>query len=421
MRIGILQFPGSNCERETILAVQRAGMQATPCLWNESHDKIKSCDGYIIVGGFSYEDRCRAGLIASLDPVMQIIEEENKLCKPILGICNGTQILIERGIIPGLTNNKIAIALNTNKRIKDGRILGTGFYNNWIYLETTKIFPNNAFTRYFTPNKPIHIPTAHAEGRFILAKGLFEQLEKHNVAMLQYCNEEGGISAEFPINPNGSENNLAAISNPQGNVMAIMPHPERTTNGDLIFNSMRDYIKEKNHLIVPPLSFDIEPYKITTYQKKTNTLELIVDSIITDNTAMSLKQALKNLNLNVNVRRQTHWEIKHHSDDHKQLSSSLIKSNELFNPNKERLTSHDDLPKTNTISFLVRDKENLIGQKKHKILTNHFQLEAIDKITQGTLWHITVEKNHDIQEISDIIINKHILFNPYAHECYIYR
>ena len=111
MKIGILQFPGSNCERETILAVERAGMHALPCLWNDALEKISSCDGYILVGGFAYEDRCRSGIIASLDPVMNIIKEQEKLGKPILGICNGAQILIESGLVPGVKENKVAIAL----------------------------------------------------------------------------------------------------------------------------------------------------------------------------------------------------------------------------------------------------------------------------------------------------------------------
>src|SRR5579872_7303913 len=100
--IAIIQFPGSNCERETMLAVRRAGMTPVEFLWNESPLKLREMHGYIIVGGFSYEDRSRAGIIAALDPIMQELAAQSELGKPILGICNGAQVLVETGLVPGL-------------------------------------------------------------------------------------------------------------------------------------------------------------------------------------------------------------------------------------------------------------------------------------------------------------------------------
>ena len=116
-KIGIVQFPGSNTERETFMACRRAGMEPIEVLWNCSNDILGTMDGYIIVGGFSYEDRSRAGVIAALDPIMQQIEIESNKGKPILGICNGAQILVESGLVPGLKNNVSGIALTDNKRI----------------------------------------------------------------------------------------------------------------------------------------------------------------------------------------------------------------------------------------------------------------------------------------------------------------
>ncbi len=95
IRIGLILFPGSNCERETALAVKRAKMEPVEFLWNESLDKLRDFQGYILIGGFSYEDRSRAGIIAALNPVMQEIKTQSEKGKPILGICNGAQILVE--------------------------------------------------------------------------------------------------------------------------------------------------------------------------------------------------------------------------------------------------------------------------------------------------------------------------------------
>src|SRR5437870_1035688 len=132
MRIGIIQFPGSNCERETMLAIKRAEMEPVEFLWNESRDKLREMDGYVIVGGFSYEDRGRAGIIAALDPVMQEIKAQSEKGKPILGICNGAQILVETGLVPGLADDVVGMALTDNKRMRDGIVLGTGYYNAWV-------------------------------------------------------------------------------------------------------------------------------------------------------------------------------------------------------------------------------------------------------------------------------------------------
>ena len=100
--IAIVQFPGSNTERETFMACRRSGLNPIEFLWNETHEKLTKCAGYIIIGGFSYEDRSRAGVIASLDPIINVIKAESEKGKPVLGICNGAQILIESGLVLSL-------------------------------------------------------------------------------------------------------------------------------------------------------------------------------------------------------------------------------------------------------------------------------------------------------------------------------
>ena len=407
MNIAIIQFPGSNCERETILAVRRAGMEPVPFLWNEPQEKLKNCDGCIIIGGFSYEDRGRAGIIASLDPIMKVVQQISAQGKPVLGICNGAQILVESGLVPGIVGYQVGMALTMNKRI--------AYYNDWIYVKPTEQQTHSAFLRFLDPEQPIHIPAAHAEGRFVLAERLLDKLRSKDVGMLQYCDNKGQTKHEFPINPNGSEYNLAAVCNIAGNVMAIMPHPERTTNGDAIFNSMREYIAEQQYPPSAPLFFDVPKPEVIDYQPADNTLQLIVELIITDNAAVSMQKALQSLGLNVSIKRQIHWEIKCQGEA-QQLQEDVIKSFELFNHNKEKLITEQDLPE-NTSSFLVRDKDNLIGKHKYEVLTKSFAIKNITEIKQGVLWHITAQDQNDI----NILLDKHILFNPFAHKCYSYN
>lgn len=120
MKIAIIQFPGSNCERETSRAIKRAGMEPVEVLWNVDVSELSQYSGFVIVGGFSYEDRSRAGIIAALDPIMDVLAEHSALGKPILGICNGAQILVEKGLVPGLKNRQLGAALAENIRVQNG-------------------------------------------------------------------------------------------------------------------------------------------------------------------------------------------------------------------------------------------------------------------------------------------------------------
>src|SRR3990167_2774695 len=255
MKIAIIQFPGSNCERETAMAVKRAGMEPISFLWNEKPDKLREMDGYIIVGGFSYEDRSRAGIIAALDPLMLSVKAESEKGKPVLGICNGAQILVETGLVPGLENNKVAMALTENKRIANNKILGTGYYNAWVTMRLSDEYQRNAFTRHLTAKAIVNVPIAHGEGRFVMTDALLQEVKIQGLNVFQYCDAEGQIDEHFPVNPNGSIDNIAAISNKNGNVMGIMPRPERTPNGDAIFTSMREYIASGVKLKSVPLHY----------------------------------------------------------------------------------------------------------------------------------------------------------------------
>jgi phosphoribosylformylglycinamidine synthase I len=415
MRIGIIQFPGSNCERETILAVKRAQMEAVEFLWNEPVEKLTAFDGYIIVGGFSYEDRSRSGAIAALDPIMKVIRQESDNGKPVLGICNGAQILVETGLVPGIANHQVGMALAENKRVSDGQVLGTGYYNAWVNLRLTDDFQYNAFTRYLSPQDILTIPIAHGEGRFVIPPGLLTEMQTQGLGLFQYCDANGNIIDKFPVNPNGSICNLAAVSNQAGNVMAMMPHPERTNNGDPIFQSMREYIASGHKQNVAPLHYQPRHEAISAFKTDAQTRELIVELMITDNHAMSVENALRRKNIPTQIRRQIHWEI---ACDSPAAHEEVIASGVLFNERKEILLEPAALKNKKHISFLVRPKEDLVGQQKKQMLEHHYGIRGIRSIRHGVLWNVAGE---DTQQLADHVINSHILYNPYAHDCYYYR
>ncbi len=416
MQIGIIQFPGSNCERETMLAVKRAGMQPVEFLWNESHEKLREMAGYIIVGGFSYEDRSRAGIIAALDPVMKEIAAQSETGKPILGICNGAQVLVETGLVPGLENNKTAMVLTENKRIAHGKILGTGYYNAWIHMRLSDQYQRNAFTRHLRQKNILHVPVAHGEGRFVMSDALFAEVQHQGLNVFQYCDAAGNIIDSFPVNPNGSMHNIAAISNKAGNVMAMMPHPERTPNGDMLFLSMRDYIADARMQKTDPLYYYPRRSKLQTYQKPAHHHECIIELMITDNQALTVQNTLRQLGFPVTVKRQVHWEIQ---CDNETVLRNIKKSGVLYNPRKESDNTISQQPAQTTFSFLVRAKEDLLGQQKLQTLRDHFSVEGVQDIQHGVIWQFTAE-NTNMADLMDHVLQTNIISNPYAHECYQY-
>ena len=414
IHIAIIQFPGSNTERETLMACRRVGLNPIEFLWNEPTEKLSEFYGYVIVGGFAYEDRSRAGVIAALDPIMKQIRLEAEKGKPVLGICNGAQILVESGLVPGLKNYRVGIALTDNKRVQGGHVIGVGYYNTWANLKMSAPSNRCAFTRHLNSGEWIKIPLAHGEGRFIIPNVLLEKMISNNQTVYRYCDDNGKIVDEFPTNPNGSMYNLAAVCNPAGNIMAMMPHPERTEKGDVVFSSMKEFIENENPVSDHNLSFDRPHYEMTDYKANSNATEWIIDMIITDNEASSVRNALDHLGHNVSITRQTHWEISM-DGDRESILKKIDATGELYNSNKEFISQPKDSEK-NT-SFLVRQKEDMLGRAKYESLKERFEIDGITDLKRGVIWNVTVNSGSFDTVLNDIL-GTHILFNPLSHECY---
>lgn len=412
--IAIIQFPGSNTERETLMACRRVGLNHVEFLWNEPAESLSDFDGYVIVGGFSYEDRSRAGVIAALDPIMKQIKVEAEKGKPVLGICNGAQILVESGLVPGLEDGRVGVALTDNKRVKSGHVVGVGYYNTWANLKMS-VEPNrSAFTRHLNRGDFINIPLAHGEGRFIIPDELLEKMIANDQTVYRYCNDVGDVVDEFPTNPNGSMHNLAAVCNPQGNVMAMMPHPERTENGDAIFSSMKEFIENGNPQTDHTLSFDRPHYDVESYSPNPDATEWVIDMIITDNEAASVNNALDHLGHDVTITRKTHWEIST-DGDRDDILKKIDMTGELYNSNKEFISEIN--PAENAASFLVRQKEDMHGRAKFESLTERFEIGELTELKRGVIWNVSVNSGN-IEAILKDILNTHILYNPLSHECY---
>jgi phosphoribosylformylglycinamidine synthase len=220
-KVAIIQFPGVNCEYETADAVRAAGLEADLLRWNEDPGLLEDSLAVVVPGGFSYQDRIRAGVVAAKDRIMDKLSELAAAGHPILGICNGAQVLVEAGFIPGIHWERVDLALAPN--IMEDR---EGYYCTWIHLRNENT--SCVWTSTFEPDEVIPVPIAHAEGRFTTDdESVLEAIRKGGQAALVYCTSAGKIDQSFPVNPNGSAHNLAGVCNPEGNVLAMMPHPER--------------------------------------------------------------------------------------------------------------------------------------------------------------------------------------------------
>ena len=438
-KVAVLQFPGINSEYETLRALWDAQIEAEFFRWNQPAADLAAYDGYVIPGGFAYEDRGRSGLIASMDPIMLEISRQADSGKPVLGICNGAQILVETGLIPGGANHELLLCLARNKRVKDGRLLGVGFYNENVNVRCEE--PRRcAFTLAYEGGEIEKVPVAHGEGRFTTTiPGLLEKLQENRQIIFRYCTKDGQIDSNFPSNPNGAMDNAAAICNPRGNVLAIMPHPERAPLAPMpkIFTSMRLYMEARAansayelEAAAPPLSFHDQKPPLKPYSHQPQTIELYVQLKITDNEAQTLENTLRQHGFDVTLRKWTHYEISHAPNlDQKTLADELIASGELLNLNKESVLPVLDPSAQPSISFLknqsaryflVRDFEDSAGVGK----TTKLRTLLGDKITQvhqGWFWEVSgltegeLKKDRRVSDSSQADIEKLLATNIFAN------
>jgi phosphoribosylformylglycinamidine synthase len=224
-KVIVIQFPGVNCEYETVLALESVGLDAEILRWNASVETLKNAAAIVLPGGFSYQDRIRAGVVAAKDRIMDTVFESAQRGVPVMGICNGAQILVEAGVVPGFETGAIDVALAPN-RMPDR----SGYYCNWVRLKKGPAV--SVFTDFFDGLDDdfgtVPVPLAHAEGRFVTSsKGAASKLESSRGVAVLYASAEGSTAERFPDNPNGSFLAIAGVTNPGGNVLALMPHPER--------------------------------------------------------------------------------------------------------------------------------------------------------------------------------------------------
>jgi len=223
MKSSVIVFPGSNCDRDIAVALEKFQIKNQMIWHNEV--SLPETDLIVLPGGFSYGDYLRTGCIASKSKIITEVIKHAKNGGLVLGICNGFQILIETGLLPG--------TLLRNKKLR--------FLSKNVFLKVTNI--NNKFCLNYKKKEIIELPIAHNEGNYFANDQLLKNLEDKNLIAFKYCDNKGLINASS--NPNGSSNNIAGILNENKNILGMMPHPERLIDpllsgqdGSIMFQSL---------------------------------------------------------------------------------------------------------------------------------------------------------------------------------------
>ncbi len=225
IKFGVVVFPGSNCDHDAYYSTKKILGQDAEFLWHKDNN-LKNSDVIILPGGFSYGDYLRTGAIARFSPIIESVIEFAEKGGIVIGICNGFQILLESGLLPGV--------MLKNKSLQ--------FICEDVYLKIED--RDNIFTNKIDKDV-IKIPIAHGEGNYFAEDAVLKELEQNSQIVFKYSSKNGDVTEEF--NPNGSQMNIAGILNKRKNVLGMMPHPERAcdpvlgkTDGSLIFKSVID-------------------------------------------------------------------------------------------------------------------------------------------------------------------------------------
>jgi len=222
MRFGVVVFPGSNCDQDCVGVLQDVLEQRVATLWHEEAS-LKGCDAIILPGGFSYGDYLRTGAVARSAPIMRVLSKFAREGGLVIGICNGFQILLEAGLLPGAMLRNI----------------GLKFICRFVTLRVERT--DTPFTNRFRSGQVVRMPIAHNEGRWTIEEHALRTVRPHVV--FRYCDVNGQVTES--ANPNGSTDGIAGLTNAAGNVLGMMPHPERaaesalgSSDGRLVFESM---------------------------------------------------------------------------------------------------------------------------------------------------------------------------------------
>lgn len=406
--LAVIAFPGNNSETETARAAEANGFKAEILRWNQT-DRIGGFDAYVLPGGFSFEDRGRAGAIAAREPIFEALRAEAVKGKVVLGICNGAQMITESGLIP-VEDNPLPCALADNvRRDNTGHVMGTGYYNVW-----ASITPDRTDTAFsYKLEGVVKVPIAHGEGRFTSTSDAVHQaLKSGSHVAFRYCDDEGQVSADYPVTPNGAEHAVAMMVNKEGTVGAIMPHPERfplDCDGSKVFKAMHAWItehKSPDQVVIGDLSAQVHP-EVSPFKVPAEAIVLEKTLIITDNEGFSVNQAAAVL---AGHKFKLDKSFVYVISGSGLTTEKLEETGLLANPNKENLVSYNPKPNQFLVELFEDDPALHLAEQLSEMFSTQVNVRRLKA------WDFPENMNQtDIEKI----LSNGLLCNPNSGQLFM--
>lgn len=387
IKIALIQFPdglipAGKMISEISAAISKANMQ--PVILSRCDDPalLESFDGFILAGHFPIS-RSRAGLLAELDPLLRALRGQTESGKPVLGIGYGAHILVESGLVPGLFDYATALAVITNQPSSDG-------HDTEVYIKLADNEPLTAFTKSLSSRQLLKM-SAETRMGFVMSTVLLHELKSQGLLVFQYCDHRGSLLNPLPMHSNGLVNNIAAISNRAGNVLALLPHLGQDQSGQVIFQSMQKYIEKGPVQSVGPLRYFSRPPLRPIYQRPSMIHEYIIGSKVSDEMIEPVKQWLKRQGIHIELERYRHLEMIEDNNEFEPLE----RVNAIFNPQQEYILNGFIKGRDPVKCLLVQPKS--------------FFSENAKKIREGEIWVIK-----GLHDQIDAAIGSGIFYNPYS-------
>ncbi len=421
-RVAIIYFPGTTGVPQVQHALLAVGLSYQRVLWNTT-ESLSQYDAFILPAGFSFGDRIRAGVIAAHTPVMQQLCQAAQQGKPILGIGNGCNILVEAGLLPGATPLGLAGALTTNVRSKTQGIMGVGLYHSAVHIKYIAPTQRSVFTSQLALNAILPAQVNDRAGAFVFPLDLLNALERNQQILFKYCTASGTVENDFPVNPNGSQASIAGLCNPTGNVVGYIPELERDEQGAVLFQGLRQSLAQPITPITQPLPWHPNPIIIRRYQSAIESLDFYVQTAQTQAASRSAETVLQRAGFNVHVQCQQYWEVWHDAPTERvtELMKTIINSSVLFQPQLDHYQLQWQ-PDNTTVTVLVRDITDYIGKYAIQQLHHQYNVTELENCLQGIIWKFTLPATTDIterlQQVSQML-QTYLFYNPYSQIAYL--
>lgn len=420
-KVAIIYFPGSTGISSVQRALTAVGLAHERVLWNTT-DSLNSYDAFILPAGCSYGNRIRPGVVAAHTAMMRQLKQAAGHGKPILGIGNGCQILIEAGVLPGVEPAVLAGATTMNVRKQAQDIIGVEFYHSKVYVKHVVADRRTVFTNGLPIGTVLPARVADTAGCFTFPEELALELERNQQIVLKYCTAEGAVLNDFPTNPNGAMWGIAGLCNPAGNVVGYIPELERDDQGTVMFAGLQRSLTRPFVPSGKPLQWQPGTATVKRYHPSVESLNIYVESAQTICAARMAEALLRQRDFHVNVQCKRYWEIWHDVDKQQLevITKALVASSVLLNDAIDQYTVQL-APAGEAVRILVRDMNDYKGKYAIQQLRQKNSTLEINNIIQGTLWEVSFSEvvTEDRMNLIGQILQTYVFYNPYAQECYI--